>query len=96
MNKKFQRSESALNLRTKQVFYDESQKVFRRNFKQRNFDLGYSAKLPPTFFKERIWRKLGDFHAKDIRQWSLLVVSEISFRWKYKGQGGFVMVLAIV
>lgn len=83
MQKQFDRNERSYNLRSREISYDVGQEVFRRNFKQSNFEQRYSAKLAPTFVKARIRSKqgncyyeledlqgnlLGIYHAKDIRQ----------------------------
>lgn len=83
MQKQFIRNERSYNLRSKEISYEVGQEVFRRNFKQSNFEQGYNAKLAPIFVKARIRRKLGNcyyeledlrgnlvgnYHAKDIRQ----------------------------
>lgn len=76
-------NEKRYNLKSRIVNYAEGQKVFRRNFKQSNFETGYNAKFSPSFVKARIRKKignsyyeledlkgrsLGNYHAKDIRQ----------------------------
>ncbi|XP_065356334.1 uncharacterized protein LOC135950728 [Calliphora vicina] len=78
-----QRNEKAYNLRSREVNYIVGQEVFRRNFKQSNFEKGFNAKLAPPFVKARIRKKTGTcyyeledlngrlvgvYHAKDIRQ----------------------------
>lgn len=83
MRKQFERNERAYNLRSREVSYEVGQEVFRRNFRQSNFEQGYNAKLAPTFVRARIRQKLGNcyyeledlqgrsignYHAKDIRQ----------------------------
>ncbi|XP_065361994.1 uncharacterized protein LOC135955569 [Calliphora vicina] len=83
MQKQFDRNEKSYNLRSRNVTYDEGQEVYRRNFKQTNFEQNYNAKLAPKFVKARIRKKLGNsyyeledlqgnllgnYHAKDIRQ----------------------------
>jgi len=60
MQKQNQKNERLYNLRSKGVSYTEGQELFRRNFKQSNFQVGYSAKLGPAFIKARVRRKLGN------------------------------------
>ncbi|XP_065355140.1 uncharacterized protein LOC135949489 [Calliphora vicina] len=77
------RKEKIYNLRSKEVNYTVGQEVYRRNFKQSNFEKGFNAKLAPPFVKARIRKKTGTcyyeledltgrlvgvYHAKDIRQ----------------------------
>lgn len=81
--KQFCRNAKTYNLRSREVSYIIGQEVYRRNFKQSNFEQGYNAKLAPTFVKARIRKKLGNsyyeledlkgcpigtYHAKDIKQ----------------------------
>lgn len=76
-------NEKRYNLKSRIVNDAEGQEVFRRNFKQSNFETGYNAKFGPSFVKARIRKKignsyyeledlkgrsLGNHHAKDIRQ----------------------------
>lgn len=83
MRKQYERNERSYNLRAREVSYSAGQEVYRRNFKQSNFEHGYNAKLAPSFIKARVKKKLGNcnyeledlqgrsigiFHAKDIRQ----------------------------
>ena len=83
MDKQFSRNERSYNLRSREVSYSVGQEVYRRNFKQSNFEQNYNAKLAPTFLKARIRSKIGKayyeledlkgnlvgtYHAKDIRQ----------------------------
>lgn len=83
MAKQRERNEKSYNLRSREVNYLVGQEVFRRNFKQSNFEKGYNFKLAPPFVKARIRRKtgacyyeledlngrsIGIYHAKDIRQ----------------------------
>jgi len=71
------------NLRSRPVSYEEGQEIFRRNFRQSNFQAGYNAKLGPAFIKARVKRKIGQayydledlqgryigrYHAKDMKQ----------------------------
>ncbi|XP_044248760.1 uncharacterized protein [Drosophila takahashii] len=81
--KQYLTNEKQYNLRAREVVYKEGQEVFRRNFKQSNFEAGYNAKFGPSFLKPRVRKRLGEayyeledmqgkllgkFHAKDIRQ----------------------------
>nr|XP_041632397.1 uncharacterized protein LOC121502754 [Drosophila kikkawai] len=83
LQKQNERNERLYNLRSRAVSYADGQEVFRKNFKQSNFQSGYIAKLGPAFVKARIRRKLGrsyyeledlqgrlvgKYHAKDIKQ----------------------------
>lgn len=83
MEKQHIRNENTYNLRGRVVSFVDGQEVYRRNFSQSNFAMGYNAKLAPSFIKSRIRRKLGDtyyeiedlngryvgkFHAKDLKQ----------------------------
>ncbi|XP_037826924.1 uncharacterized protein LOC119614898 [Lucilia sericata] len=83
IQKQFVRNEKSYNLRAKTITYNEGQEVYRRNFKQSNFEKNYNAKLAPNFVKARVRKKLGNsyyeledlqgnllgnYHAKDIRQ----------------------------
>lgn len=83
MEKQFSRNERSYNLRSREVEYSVGQEIYRRNFKQSNFEQGFNAKLSPTFIKARIRRKIGNsyyeledlkgnlvgtYHAKDLRQ----------------------------
>lgn len=83
MNRQHIRNERVYNLRSREVSYTVGQEIFRRNFKQSNFEQGYNAKLAPAFLKARIRKKIGNsyyeledlkgnsvgtYHAKDIRQ----------------------------
>lgn len=83
IQKQFRRNEKTYNLRSRDVSYSVGQEVYRRNFKQSNFEQGYNAKLAPTFLKARVRKKMGNsyyeledlqgnfigtYHAKDIRQ----------------------------
>lgn len=83
MKKEHDKNERLYNLRSKAIEFKEGDEVFRRNFKQSDFQTGYNAKLGPKFVKARIRRKLGNanyeledlqgnfighYHAKDIRQ----------------------------
>lgn len=83
MKKQFNRNEKSYNLRSRIVTYEVGQEIYRRNFKQSNFEQGYNAKLAPSFVKARIRKKLGNsyyqiedlqgrligtYHAKDLRQ----------------------------
>ncbi|XP_075150625.1 uncharacterized protein LOC142224723 [Haematobia irritans] len=83
MAKRQEQNERQYNLRSRVVNYVEGQEVYRRNFKQSNFEKGYNAKLAPPFMKARIRKKIGNvyyeledlngraigiYHAKDIRQ----------------------------
>lgn len=83
MKKQHDKNERLYNLRSKAIEFKEGVEVFRRNFKQSDFQTGYNAKLGPKFVKARIRRKLGNanyeledlqgnfighYHAKDIRQ----------------------------
>jgi len=75
--------ENRYNLGSREVFFAKGQEVFHRNFKQSCFQTGYNAKLGPSFFKARLrkkfgrsyfelevpqGRRIGNYHAKDIRQ----------------------------
>lgn len=81
--KQFNRNKRSYDLRSKEVSYNVGQEIYRRNFKQSNFEQNYNAKLAPTFLKARVQKKLGNsyyiledlkgnfigtYHAKDIRQ----------------------------
>lgn len=83
MQRQFERNERNYNLRSRDVSFSVGQEVFRRYFKQSNFEKGYNSKLAPIFLKARIRRKIGNsnyeledlqgnlvgvYHAKDIRQ----------------------------
>lgn len=82
MEKQFQRNERKYSLRSRTTNFVEGQEVFRRNFKQSNFEKGYNAKLDRVFVKARVRKKVGTcnyeledlkgnyvgrFHAKDIK-----------------------------
>lgn len=83
MQKQRERNEKSYNLRSREINYVVGQEVFRKNFRQSNFEKGFNAKLAPTFVKARIRKKTGScyyeledlsgryvgiYHAKDIRQ----------------------------
>jgi len=83
MKNQFEKNERKYNLRSREVFFNEGQEVYRRNFKQSNFAAGYNAKLGPAFVKSRVRKKVGQacydledlqgryvgrYHAKDIKQ----------------------------
>ncbi|XP_033237657.1 uncharacterized protein [Drosophila pseudoobscura] len=83
MKKQNDKNERQYNLRARDISYNVGQEVFRRNFRQSNFQSGYSAKLGPAFLKARVKKKIGQayyeledlqgryvgrFHAKDLRQ----------------------------
>ncbi|XP_046810008.1 uncharacterized protein K02A2.6-like [Lucilia cuprina] len=56
MNKQRDRNERAYNLRSREVNFVTGQEVFRRNFRQSNFEKGFNAKLAPQFVKARVRR----------------------------------------
>lgn len=60
MAKQHERNERAYNMRSREVNYVVGQEVFRRNFKQSNFEKGFNAKLAPPFVKARIRKKTGN------------------------------------
>ncbi|XP_044313092.1 uncharacterized protein LOC123037260 [Drosophila rhopaloa] len=83
MAKQRDKNERAYNLRSREVSYAEGQEVFRKKFKQSNFQAGYNAKLGPAYLKARIRKKIGNsyydledlqgrsvgrYHAKDLKQ----------------------------
>lgn len=83
MERQYNKNKRLYDLRSTAIQYKEGDEVFRRNFRQSDFQTGYNAKLGPKFVKCRIRRKLGEanyevedlqghlighYHAKDIRQ----------------------------
>lgn len=79
MEKQFRRNERQYNLRARITNFQE---VYRKNFKQSNFEKGYNAKLDNAFIMDRIRKKVGNcnyeledlkgncvgkYHAKDIK-----------------------------
>jgi len=82
IKKQYEKNERQYNLRSRPVSYEEGQEIFRRNFKQSNFQAGYNAKLGPALIKARVKKKiwqayydledlqgryLGRYHAKDLK-----------------------------
>ncbi|XP_044573301.1 uncharacterized protein LOC123257614 [Drosophila ananassae] len=78
-----EKNERLYNVRSREVAYREGQEIFRRNFKQSNFAVGYNAKLGPRYVKARVrkrtgratyeledmqGRAIGTYHAKDLKQ----------------------------
>ncbi|XP_030385488.1 uncharacterized protein LOC115632467 isoform X1 [Scaptodrosophila lebanonensis] len=83
MRKQNEKNERNYNLRSRAVSYRVGQEIYRRNFRQSNFQAGYNSKLGPAYIKARVRRKIGNcyyeledlqgrfvgkYHAKDLKQ----------------------------
>lgn len=52
------KNERLYNLRSRVISYDVGQEVFRKNYRQVNFQAGYNTKLGPKYLKARVRRKV--------------------------------------